>query len=61
MLDQILHIQKITCHSTKKKMEGIYNLCRLATRPEDGSMKSVKYPAPVNLEQISFALSTNYK
>ena len=33
---------------------------RLTTHPEDGSMKSAKYPAPVNLEQISFALSTNY-
>ena len=24
MLDQILHIQKLTCHSTKKMMEGIF-------------------------------------
>ena len=27
MLDQILHIQKITCHSTKKIMEGIFQFC----------------------------------
>ena len=39
----------------------LYIEYRLTTRPEDGSMQSAKYPAPVNLEQISFARSTNYK
>ena len=39
------------------------NFLDLATAlPEEGSIKSAKYPAAVNLEQISLALSLmNYK
>ena len=33
----------------------------ITARPEEGSIKSAKYPAAFNLEQISLALSINCK
>ena len=51
------------CHSFmgQGKTEMIYFYSRLTALPDDGSIKSAKYPAAVSLEQISLALSMNCK
>ena len=43
------------------KAYDFIHISALTALPEEGSIKSAKYPAAVNLEQISLALSMNYK
>ena len=51
----------IDAHTRTTIQKWLYTpLLGLTALPDEGSTKSAKYPAAVNLEQISLALSMNY-